>query len=103
MPAMRRGCVTVTVTPEVTDRGAIDRRTAEGQAMSQSEATRYALQSDAAVVEDQALRVTALGPFLVERAGQPDLALGRFESGVPAGARDVRVPPRSRQAWREEG
>ena len=49
--------------------------------MSQSEATRYALQSDAAVVEDRALRVSALGPFLVERNGHPISHWGGLKAG----------------------
>ena len=70
-----------TAKPEVTDRGAIDQAHAEGQAMSQSEATTYALQSDAAVVEDRALRVSALGPFLVERDGHPISHWGGLKAG----------------------
>jgi predicted ATPase/DNA-binding SARP family transcriptional activator len=67
---------------ELIDAAALERAWAEGQAMSQAEATAYALRSEAPVVQDGALRVTALGPFLAERSGQVVSGWGGPKAGT---------------------
>jgi predicted ATPase/DNA-binding SARP family transcriptional activator len=75
-------------TPEgLIDTAALDRAWAEGQAMSQAEATLYALRSAAVVVADQSLRVKAFGTFEVERSGQPVSHWG----GPKAGSRQAQA------------
>lgn len=71
----------------LTDPAALERAWAEGQAMSQAEATAYALGSDAVVEPDAALRVTTLGSFRVERSGQPVSHWG----GPKAGSRQAQA------------
>jgi predicted ATPase/DNA-binding SARP family transcriptional activator len=52
------------------DPAALERAWADGQAMSQAEATAYALRSESATHADSGLRISALGPLLVERFGE---------------------------------
>jgi len=59
----------------------------EGQSMSQAEAIAYALGVAAARGSKAALRVTALGPFSVERSGEPLTHWG----GAKAGSRQAQA------------
>ena len=52
------------------DPAALERAWAEGQAMSQAEAVAYALRAETAIRADSGLRISALGPLLVERSGE---------------------------------
>jgi predicted ATPase/DNA-binding SARP family transcriptional activator len=53
------------------DPAALEHAWADGRAMSQADAIAYALRSAAETVSDRELRVSALGPLVVERAGEP--------------------------------
>ena len=66
------------------DPAALERAFAEGLAMTAAEAITFALYGDAVVELQSALRVTALGPFRVERSGQPVTHWGRTQSRVTA-------------------
>ena len=74
-------------TVDSTDPAALQRAWTEGQAMSQSEATAYALASGPIALPDRALRVTTLGTFLVERSGAPVAHWG----GPKAGSRQAQA------------
>jgi len=71
----------------LTDATAIERARTDGQSMSQADAIAYALGSDTEVAPDNALRVTALGRFTVERSGQPVSHWG----GPKAGSRQAQA------------
>jgi predicted ATPase/DNA-binding SARP family transcriptional activator len=74
-------------TGEPIDTVALDQAWSEGLAMSQAEAIAYAFGSGENVLPDEALRVTALGSFRVERAGQPVSHWG----GPKAGSRQAQA------------
>jgi hypothetical protein len=71
----------------VLDPAALERAWAEGQAMSVAEATAYALGTSAVEASDGGLRVTTLGQFLAERAGQAVKHWG----GPKAGSRQAQA------------
>ena len=52
------------------DPAALEQAWADGHALSQPEAIAYALRSPAALLPDSGLRVSALGPLIVERSGR---------------------------------
>jgi DNA-binding SARP family transcriptional activator len=54
----------------LSDAAALEQAWAEGQRMSQAEAIAYARGSDATAEPEGGLRVTALGPFAVQRSGE---------------------------------
>jgi tetratricopeptide (TPR) repeat protein len=72
---------------DLADSGDLERAWAEGLAMSQPAATLYALGSDATGLPDRALRVNSLGPFRVERSGEPISQWG----GPKAGSRQAQA------------
>jgi two-component SAPR family response regulator len=74
--------------PELpTDPVLIERARVEGEAMTATEAIAYALGSEAVPANDEALAVTTLGPFAVERAGTPVTRWG----GEKAGSRQAQA------------
>ncbi len=63
------------------DPAAIERAWAEGQAMSQAEATAYAVHAESATHDDHGLRISALGPLMVERSSEPVTDWGGPKAG----------------------
>ena len=72
---------------EVISQAAYDRAVAEGADMSQAEAVTYALTPASQTAVDRTLRVSALGPFHVERAGARMTNWG----GAKAGSRQAQA------------
>ena len=71
----------------MTDAAALEAAWSEGRAMSQAEAIAYALTRDREAAPEGALRVSALGSTLVERAGRPVTKWG----GPKAGSRQAQA------------
>ncbi len=63
------------------DPEALGRAWAEGNALSATDAIAYALGSSAATMPDAGLRISALGPLVVERSGEPVTDWGGPKAG----------------------